>query len=404
MNTKVTIVVPGRWHAFDLARELEALGVLHRIITTYPRYKAKQWGINPSKIIALPLSLILERCIGSLHSETLARRLQYLFARLFGVHAVRHLGDPDLLHAWSSTAEPSLLKAKTLGIPCVLERSSSHMLEQCRILDEEYSSLGLKWPATHPRIVQQELREYELADLVAVPSQFVQQSFLAHGFPKERIVLNQFGVNLADFSPQEKSDRVFRVVFAGSLSPRKGIHYLVKAFRKARLENSELLLIGGHTKETRILVGEPSENIVLAGHKPQATLPAFYTQCSVFVMPSVEEGQACVQHQALACGLPLICTTSTGGEDILARMGSGTASPIDGVIEYPAGYVVPARCEVSICRTLQALHDDSELLARKRRAAVRLREFDLSWKRYASDALAIYRKLIEDRRRRDHTP
>ena len=33
---KVTIVVGGRWHAFDLARELERQGHLHRLITNYP--------------------------------------------------------------------------------------------------------------------------------------------------------------------------------------------------------------------------------------------------------------------------------------------------------------------------------------------------------------------------------
>ena len=38
-------------------------------------------------------------------------------------------------------------------------------------------------------------------------------------------------------------------------------------------------------------------------------------------MSSIEEGMAMVQMQALACGLPLICTTNTGGEDLLRLSG-----------------------------------------------------------------------------------
>ena len=37
MTPQITVVVPGRWHAFDLARELEGLGALHRLVTNYPR-------------------------------------------------------------------------------------------------------------------------------------------------------------------------------------------------------------------------------------------------------------------------------------------------------------------------------------------------------------------------------
>jgi len=54
---KITIVVGGRWHAFDLARELHAAGLLHRLITNYPKYKTRQWGIPDDKVVSLPLTL-----------------------------------------------------------------------------------------------------------------------------------------------------------------------------------------------------------------------------------------------------------------------------------------------------------------------------------------------------------
>jgi alpha-maltose-1-phosphate synthase len=41
-----------------------------------------------------------------------------------------------------------------------------------------------------------------------------------------------------------------------------------------------------------------------------------YSQARVFALASREEGLALVQAQALACGLPLVCTARTGGADL----------------------------------------------------------------------------------------
>jgi starch synthase len=49
---------------------------------------------------------------------------------------------------------------------------------------------------------------------------------------------------------------------------------------------------------------------------PQRDLARFYAAGDVFVLASREEGLALVLSQALACGLPLICTDRTGGADL----------------------------------------------------------------------------------------
>lgn len=388
----ITIVVPGRWHAFDLARELEQLGALHRIVTNYPRSRTRRWGIPDEKVVSLPLSLVLTKLAWKLGGEQFAMRQQYRINDLFARKAARKLGSPDVVHAWSGSAEPSLIAARANGIPAVLERSSSHMLEQCRILQEEHDSLGLKWVATPQAAVERELREYELAVRVFVPSLFVERSFLARGFPADRIVRNNFGVDLSRFTPGPKTDGVFRVVYAGSLSVRKGIHHLVRAFREASIPHSELLLVGGRMPETDRLIGETDPRIRLVGHIVQSDLPVLYRTASVFAMASVEEGQAYVQAQALACGLPLICTTNTGGEDFLAA--SGAAVPYrDSVIEYPSGYLVPAGDSSAMAHALSLLGRSPQKLAAKRAVAADFAQRDLSWRRYASANLEVYAAL-----------
>jgi glycosyltransferase involved in cell wall biosynthesis len=127
---------------------------------------------------------------------------------------------------------------------------------------------------------------------------------------------------------------------------------------------------------------------------PQNELPNWYHKSSVFVMPSIEEGQAMVQAQALACGLPLICTTNTGGEDFLALDGEGR-EVAPGVREFAAGLVVPADDPVHLASALQRLASAPERLAAMSTAAAALARRDLSWRRYAAANLREYGEVIQ---------
>ena len=320
-------------------------------------------------------------------------RQQFRINDLFAQQAARHLGTPDLVHAWSGSAEPSLLVARKRGVPSVLERSSSHMLEQCRLLREEHAALGLYWEETPRQTVERELREYELAEQVFVPSEFVRRTFVGTGFPAARLFANGFGVDLSLFQPAAKADHAFRVVCAGSLSVRKGIHHLADAFRQAGIAGSELLLIGAESADTNRLVGRPSFGIRRIGHVPQSQLPTLYQQASVFVMASIEEGQAMVQAQALACGLPLVCSANTGGEDFLSLDGEGVEIA-EGVLEFSAGYVVRPGDASAIAFVLRRLFCDPSRLASMRRAAITLAQRDLSWRRYATANLKQYKSVV----------
>jgi starch synthase len=391
MNMKVSIVVGGRWHAFDLAKELNAAGILHRLITNYPKFKTRQWGIPDEKVVSLPLTLLLDKATYKIGGERLFMQSQFLRHNLFARAAARHLEGSTIVHGWSSFSEPSMYWAKQNHVPFVLERSSSHMKVQCQILREEYQHLGLGWAETHPEIVLQELREYDLANRVAIPSLFVKHSFISEGFPEQSLIHNLFGTNIKNFSPGVKQDDVFRVIYAGSLSVRKGIHYLVQAFMKANILDSELCLVGGATTDTPLLLTGADERVKCIGHVPQARLVEYYCNSSVFVMASIEEGLAYVQAQALACGLPLICTTNTGGEDLLRLSGTKPIKLEGGIEEYPAGYVVPIRNSKAITTCLKMLADDKKLLLSKQEAALSF--LGLDWSSYAKRLIGSYESI-----------
>ncbi|MBM4223503.1 MAG: glycosyltransferase family 4 protein [Gammaproteobacteria bacterium] len=394
----VTVVVGGRWHAFDLAAELHRAGVLHRIVTNYPRFAVRRWGIPSERVISLPSTLIVGRALSKVSPRAIQRH-QYRLHRWFASAASRHLSGSDLLVGWSSFSEPSVRWARDRDLPFVLERGSAHIEVQDALLSDEYKSLELPWPGIDRNVIDMELREYELCTKVSIPSLFVERSFLSQGFPVERLFRNPYGVNLASFQapvqpPRPPTPDYLEVIYAGGLSVRKGTHHLLNAYGRARRQSWRLTLVGGMTPESQLWISEGGKGIHAVGHQPQGELQGWYGRAHCFVMPSIEEGLAMVQVQALACGLPLICTTNTGGEDLLRLSGIDGRPCERGVTEFPAGFVVPIRDPDAIARCLDRLAGEEGLWAAKREAALSIAESSLSWKHYGDRAVSRYRKLF----------
>lgn len=396
---RITVVVGGRWHAFDLARELHRHGHLHRLITNYPRWFVKRWGIPPERVVSLPFTFVLVKLIYRIGGEALMMRCQWAVHRWFARRAVVHLEGSELIHGWSQWSEPSLRWAQERGIPTVLERSSAHILEQSRLLRDEHGRLGLTWSPTHPRIEAMELREYELCTEVAVPSLFVERTFLERGFPRERLFRNALGVNLSHFRPPAQpplppGESGLRAIYAGSLSIRKGLPDLLIGFATAALPNARLTLVGGNTPELAPLLAQQPAGVERLGHRPQAELVQHYGRAHCFVLASIEEGMAMVQLQALACGLPLICTTHTGGEDLLRLGGAEPLARPEGVQEFAAGFLVPIHAPEAIAWCLRQLAERPGLWEHQRAAALSLAAGALGWDTYGERGIEHYRLLL----------
>ena len=56
---KIIIIVGGKFHAFNLAREINKKKYLASIITSYPKYLVKQYGIDTNRIKSIILKEIL---------------------------------------------------------------------------------------------------------------------------------------------------------------------------------------------------------------------------------------------------------------------------------------------------------------------------------------------------------
>jgi len=173
----------------------------------------------------------------------------------------------------------------------------------------------------------QKHQEMELADLVFVPSGFVAESVRTF-HPKKPVAIAPYGVDLEFWTAdsRNKQSDVLRFVYAGQISLRKGIPTLLQAWEKAALPAAELQLVGAW------LLSEDKRASLPCGVSHVSALSSEalrdrYRRADVFVFPSFFEGLALVLLEAMACGLPAIASTASGGADVLTEA-SGRVLPV----------------------------------------------------------------------------
>lgn len=381
---EVEISVGGRFHAFNLAGQLAKRGFLKRIITSYPKFETEKYGIPKDKIDSIITKELLER--GWKIMPGFLKDLwdpQFFITETFDRLASKKIVSSDIFVGWANQSLFSLRKAKELGAIGIIERGSSHMAYQDQIIKEEYSLLGIKpksFQLAHPKIIERELLEYNEANYISIPSSFVRRTFIESGVPESKLFQVPYGVELSAFHQILKEDGVFRVIFAGGLTIRKGVHYLLRAFSELKLPNSELLLIGTMNEEMKPFFKKYSRNYRCIGHVPQSELYRHYSQGSVFVLPSIEEGLGMVQLQAMACGLPIIATVNTGAEDI--------------VRDGEDGFVIPIRDVEVIKEKILYFYEHPEERERMGRSAKERVSSGFTWDDYGARMVKAYEQIL----------
>ncbi|MGB1251323.1 MAG: glycosyltransferase family 4 protein [Candidatus Promineifilaceae bacterium] len=380
----VTVSCFGKFHAYYLAQQLYRQHCLQKLITSYPARHVANYGIPTTHVNGLWAYEVQKRAAIKLSRLSMLSSLKYprTVYEQFDKAASRRINtDSDVVVGWSGAAMRTLARAKQLGALAVVERGSSHIQYQSEVLTEEMARHNV--PLDHPPqwIVDRELSEYELADAIAIPSSFVRRSFLAKGVSAEKLIQVPYGVDLSEFYPPERPSEKFRIVFAGGMSLRKGVHYLLRAFAELNLPDAELWLFGTMTAEIEPFFKRYEGHYRYFGQVSQAELRRHYHQCAVFTMCSLEEGMAMVQLQAMASGLPLICTTNTGGDDLIT---DGTE-----------GYVIPIRDVDALKERLMRLYENPERRIKMGHAAQARVQQGYSWQNYGENIATAYKERIQ---------
>ncbi|MBN2198087.1 glycosyltransferase family 4 protein [Candidatus Wolfebacteria bacterium] len=382
---KIIISVPGRFHLFNLAQQLLKRDYLLQLITSYPKFEVKKYNIPKDKVSSVLIKEIMFRgwqCLPEFLKNIY--NPQYLIHQIFDYSACCLLKRADIVIGGSSVFLKTLRKAKKFNAITIIERGSSHILYADEVLRDEYKKYGMKMKSTHPKIIEKEIKEYEEADYISIPSSFVKRTFLERGIDEKKLIQIPYGVDVSDFKQIPKIDNVFRVIFVGGMSLRKGVHYLLQAFYELKIPNSELLLIGSFNEEIRPFFKKYEGSYKYIGHISQKELYKYYSQGSVFVIMSIEEGLALVQPQAMACGLPVICTTNTGGEDI--------------VREGKDGFIIPIRNINALKEKLLYFYENPEICKQMGQSAKKRVSFGFSWDDYGNKIIQTYKEILNKKK------
>ncbi|MES2391081.1 MAG: glycosyltransferase [Acidobacteriota bacterium] len=383
---RIVQTVFGVFHHFELARELERRGHLERIYSTWPWRRVQREGLPKRLVETFPWLHVPDMLAGRAPVDLawLNDELGYANALAFDRWTDRRvagLGRVDALVGISGSSLRTGTRVQRDGGVFVCDRGSTHQVFQERIVAEEYARWSVERRASDERDTVREELIYAQADAITVPSSVAARSFVEMGVPAEKVFTIPYGVRLEQFQPSgEAPADEFCVLFAGGVGLRKGVPYLLEAFAGLRHPRKRLRVAGPLQEDLRdVLRRLPSEQVEVLGPLPQPRLAELMSRSHVLVLPSIEEGLALVQAQAMACGCPVIGSVNSGAEDLFT----------DGV----EGFIVPIRSAEAIRERLQQLADEPELQQRMRGAALeRVRSIG-GWREYGDRWEALLAKL-----------
>ncbi len=223
---------------------------------------------------------------------------------------------------------------------------------------------------------ERDRQKFAAADLILVPSAFVNSAMEDLGADPDRIAMVPYGVS-EDWFAIRNVPRPGRILSVGTVGLRKGHHYLAQAV-------GLLAELGGVQYEGRV-VGPVERRVALhplfrgptyLGQVPRSWITGEYASADVFVLPSLAEGMATVTLEALAAGIPVVTTPNAG------------SCVRDGV----DGFIVPARDAEALAKAIATIVTDRELRGQMS-ANARERAQHYTWSRYGARLTAALARL-----------
>jgi len=295
----------------------------------------------------------------------------------------RQRGGAGAVLAYEDGAEQTLAAAQAAGWTGVYHLPIAYGPYARKIFQDEAERLP-EWAMTlqgdrdSPEKMARKVRELELASVVICPSQFVLDSLPAAARATKPCHVVRYGAPpvppmAAQDVREGEARRPLRLLFAGALSQRKGLADVFAALRLLHCPKEiELVLLGRPSAPMEFYRNQGVPFTYEPPRANEAVLELMAT-CDALVLPSLVEGRAIVQLEALSRGLPLLVTPNAGGEDLITP--------------GETGFLVPIRDPAALAEKISwLLEHRSERAAM--RAACRARAEKISWASYRRSLLA----------------
>jgi glycosyltransferase involved in cell wall biosynthesis len=172
------------------------------------------------------------------------------------------------------------------------------------------------------------------------------------------------------------------ILFVGTQEPRKNLERLIEAFARIPQGEAKLVLVGGKgwlydDLFAKIEALSLRDAVVFPGYVGSEELPLWYNAATAFAYPSLYEGFGMPVTEALACGTPVVTSTSSS----LPEAAGGAALLVD-----------PEDVEAIATGLTRILDDDTLREALTERGLAHARTFD--WSRTARETVRVYRRAL----------
>lgn len=283
----------------------------------------------------------------------------------------------DGVYAYEDCAAHLFERARDLGVRRIYDLPIAYWKTAQLLLRREAE----RYPDWEPTLggtrdseekLARKTRELELAEIVICPSAFVLDSLSEEARLSKKCVVAPFGSpSHMTYKSHGTHGKPLRLLFAGALSQRKGLADLFAAMKLVNSQDAELVLMGStilpmpfYRNQFRDFIYEPP--------RPHDAVLRLMASCDVLVLPSIVEGRALVQQEAMACGLPLIVTRNAGGEDL--------------VVDGETGFLVAAGAPETLAEKIGWFVQNRDKLPGMREAA-RAKAAKLTWAAYGDQIL-----------------
>jgi glycosyltransferase involved in cell wall biosynthesis len=229
------------------------------------------------------------------------------------------LPDHDVFFGYSYASLEAIQVEKQRGRLTILDQIDPGPVESRLVAEEMACHPDLagppeSFPANH---YSRAKREWDFADVIIVNSEWTRDAITAEGADSSKIELLPLAYELPSVSRPLTSDLrsltsgPLKVLWLGQVNVRKGIHYLLEAARKLEREPIEFVIAGPVQIRREIEAAAP-RNARWLGSVPRSQASELYLNSEVFVLPTLSDGFAITQLEALAHGLPVIATPNCG--------------------------------------------------------------------------------------------
>ena len=337
-----------------------------------------------------------------LGEEPYESALEALSVNLEMAHGVK---GADIVHShtWYTNFGGHL--AKTIhDIPHVM---TSHSLEPLRPWKAEQLGGGYALSQFCERTA------LESADAVIAVSQGMRRDLLECYPAVDPALVHVIhnGIDVDEYSPTASSDAVERlgvdrtrpfVVFIGRITRQKGITYLLEAAPAIDAATQIVFAAGAadtiaFAEEVQGLVSEVSEKrkgiVWIEKTLPRTEIVQLLSHATAFVCPSIYEPFGLVNLEAMACGLPVVATSTGGIPEIVLNGETGLLVGFERGDDQFGSPRDPAAFARDIAARVNELIGDPARAKRLGEAGRRRVVDHFSWPSIADQAVALYKSL-----------